>query len=217
MIAFICALPQEAAHLRKLSVVQNGQATLICSGVGPRNAERATREQMEKSRPHLVISTGVAGSLSRELKIGDVIVANEVIDESSGSHFKCSPPPNTQNPESMIVSVSRMITSADEKKSLWQKFNAVAVDMESAAVARVCVQHNVPFVAIRAISDTAEEVLPPALTGFFDEQGKLRPSKIAAAIVKNPALVKTLRRLQKQTAIAGESLVKFLSEHPMTE
>ena len=75
MITFICALPQEAKHLHKLSIVQNGKATLICAGVGPRHAERATREHLRYDKPSLVISAGVAGALSPSLQVGEVVVA----------------------------------------------------------------------------------------------------------------------------------------------
>jgi hypothetical protein len=107
-----------------------------------------------------------------------------------------------------------MITSADEKKALGRKFTAAAVDMESAAIARVCAEHGIPFAAIRAISDTADEVLPEAIAKFFDADGGLRPGKVISELIKKPSLMKDLRRLQVQTAIAGGALRKYLEANP---
>ncbi len=241
MIIFICALPQEAKFLRRLTLVQTGKAQIVVSGIGPRNAERATRNATEGSRPSLVVSTGVAGALSPALRIGDVITAGEVIDETTGDRFPChnptdghvntfgAPPsggavakpsasgtPNsslaTSSPSGpvAILSVARMITSAEEKRSLAHTFAAVAVDMESAAIARVCRERSLPFATVRAISDTAEETIPPAVTTFFDPDGRLRFARIAAELVARPRLLGTLRKLQRQTATACQSLAAFL-------
>lgn len=215
MITFICALPQEAKYLRKLPSVQSGQTQLVCSGVGPKNANRATRDCLGGSKPSLVISTGVAGALTPTLRVGDVVVAREVIDEVSGNRFSCTTLSSPHSALGTLLSVSRMITSAEEKKALAARFSAVAVDMESAAIAAVCVEHGVPFAAIRAISDTAEEVLPKAVTRFFDERGGLRPGSVMVELLKQPSLLKALRRLQAQTSAAGESLCRFLQSHPM--
>ncbi|MSR65631.1 MAG: hypothetical protein EXS18_07615 [Verrucomicrobiae bacterium] len=215
MITFICALPQEAKHLRNLASVQNGHTQLICSGVGPRNAERATRKLLAAFKPTLVISTGVAGALSPSLRIGDVIVAAEVVDDSSGQRFACTRHSALSTQHSALLSVSHMITSAAEKKTLGQKSGAIAVDMESAAIARLCLEHGVPFAAIRAISDTAEEVLPEAVTRFFNESGGLRPVRVLVELLKQPSLLRALRRLQVQTTTASESLCRLLQSHPM--
>jgi len=216
MVTFICALPQEAKHLRKLSTIRDGRTKLLVSGVGPRNAERVTRNLIETSKPSLVISTGVAGALSPTLRVGDVITASEVIDEATVSRFACHEYSAFSTQHSALLSVSRMVTSVQEKKVLADKFGAVAVDMESAAIACTCAKHGVPFAAIRAISDTAEEVLPEVVTRFFDKKGRLRPGGVIMELLKQPSLIQVLRRLQTQTTTAGESLVRFLESNPVS-
>lgn len=107
-----------------------------------------------------------------------------------------------------------MITSAQDKAALASRFTAVAVDMESAAIARVCAEHGVPFAAIRAISDTADESLPPVVTRFFDTNGQLRYVAVMAAILTEPSLIGKLRRLQRQTQTACAALTGFLATNP---
>jgi len=108
-----------------------------------------------------------------------------------------------------------MITSAEEKQSLAAKFGAVAVDMESAAIARVCAEQGIPFAAVRAISDTADEALPEAVARFFRSDGRLQPITVVAEVLKEPSLLKQLRRLQSQTATACESLRRFFETNPL--
>jgi adenosylhomocysteine nucleosidase len=206
----LCALPQEEKPLREIPVVLSGQARLICGGVGPHNAERATRELLAHTKPSLVLSTGVAGALSPALRVADIVVANEVIEQATGTRFACTLPSGIQHPASSILSVARMITTVEEKQSLARQFGAVAVDMESAAIARACAEHGVPFACVRAISDTADEVLPEAVTRFFDADGKLRPGRVLAESVKQPSLLAELHRLRRQTNVAAERLRAFL-------
>jgi adenosylhomocysteine nucleosidase len=216
MITFLCALPQEAKYLRRVQSVQSGQATLFVTGVGSQNAERTARDLLSTSKPSLVISTGVAGALSPTLHIGDVVIAKEVIEERTGTHFACAVPSSIQHPASSIVSASRMISSAQDKAALASRFAAVAVDMESAAIARVCAEHSVPYAAIRAISDTADESLPPAVVRFFDMDGRLRYGAVVGAILREPSLIGKLRRLQQHTETACVALKEFLVTNPPT-
>lgn len=55
-----------------------------------------------------------------------------------------------------IVSGERFIADDTERKDIIEKFNAVAVDMESSAIAHTCFINEMPFVAMRCISDMAD-------------------------------------------------------------
>ncbi len=57
----------------------------------------------------------------------------------------------------VIVSGDSFIASSDKRTELHQRFDADAVDMESAVVAQVCWQRGIPFIAIRGISDRADD------------------------------------------------------------
>jgi hypothetical protein len=107
-----------------------------------------------------------------------------------------------------------MITSARDKAALASRFAAVAVDMESAALAHVCAEHSIPFAAIRAISDMADESLPAAIGGFFHAEGRLRFGAVIGAILRDPLLIRRLRQLQRQTERACVALTEFLATNP---
>ena len=142
-------------------------------GIGKVNAAIGTLTMIDTFHPAMVINTGVAGGTGNGAGILDVVVADRVAyhDTWCGpgtvegqaadcpATFECSLPDGLLDGldvrSGLIASGDRFITSADEVSrilSIWP--DAVAVDMESAAIAHVCHVKSVPFVCVRVISDT---------------------------------------------------------------
>jgi adenosylhomocysteine nucleosidase len=97
------------------------------------------------------------------------------------------------------------------KASLFRETRAVAVDMESAAVAAVAAEHGLPFLALRVILDTARDTLPPSITRAFDPTAGGRPGRPRAAALLWPMLCAPadwgrLLRLAAQYRLARRSL-----------
>src|SRR5262249_38343920 len=92
-------------------------------------------------RPKLGLSAGFAGSLAGQRGVGDVIRATEVVDAEGGCWPVTWPgqlPPGEWRPplhRGRLLTVPRLVGSADEKQGLGARHQAVAVDMESAVVA----------------------------------------------------------------------------------
>ncbi len=76
------------------------------------------------------------------------------------------------------------MASADKAQELRESLKADAVDMESAAVAQVCQMNGVPWVIVRAISDSAEEDSIAEFRGNLREAASLAAS-VAAGITKS--------------------------------
>src|SRR5262245_5177728 len=128
------------------------------TGVGAARTERALKWLFDTPklgvvpyRPKLVISAGFAGSLHADFRVGDVILADEVAD-ADGSRWATTwlrrlPEGEWRPPlhRGRLVTVSQIAATPDEKRSLAERHEAVAVDMESATVARWCTQRDVPF------------------------------------------------------------------------
>ncbi|MBD3304771.1 5'-methylthioadenosine/S-adenosylhomocysteine nucleosidase [candidate division KSB3 bacterium] len=68
--------------------------------------------------------------------------------------------PRSQVFYSTIVTGDQVIFSSAKRQALAQQFHATAVDMESAAIAQVCLLNHIPFLSIRGISDHADETIP---------------------------------------------------------
>jgi hypothetical protein len=70
--------------------------------------------------------------------------------------------------------------------------------MESAQVASWAVGLGIPMLAIRVISDLAEDCLPPEMAGLFDRNGKIRMRQSAKVFVSTPSSVLSLYRFKKK-------------------
>lgn len=154
------------------------EVTLMQCGIGKVNSALSTNALIEGVRPDLVINSGVAGGADMSMNICDVLVADAV----SYHDVWCGPDteygaaygfPAVLQPDEttvalahkvltdsnirfgMICSGDKFITTAQEIAEIKSHFpGALAVDMESASIAQVCVRHSVPFMIVRAISDT---------------------------------------------------------------
>src|SRR5439155_13321331 len=110
-----------------------------------------------------------------------------------------------------LLTVSRLIATPEEKRELGQKHKAVAVDMETATVARLCSQREVPFGCVRVISDDFRTVLSKNLVELVFE-GRVSLPRLLASVVRSPGVIKELWRLAKHTRFAAEQLGKALGE-----
>ncbi len=142
-------------------------------GIGKVNAAIGTLTLIECFHPDMVINTGVAGGTGAGAGILDVVIADRVAyhdvwcgpgtieGQAAGcpATFDCPLPAATfegmQIKRGLVASGDIFVSRPDEVdkiKTVWP--DAVAVDMESAAIAHVCWTKSVPFVCIRVISDT---------------------------------------------------------------
>jgi adenosylhomocysteine nucleosidase len=83
----------------------------------------------------------------------------------------------------VILGLDRMLSSPQEKADAFTRRGALAIDMESHHVARAAGERNLPFIAVRAISDQADEILPAIMTTFVDGEGQTKMSAVLAALI----------------------------------
>ena len=105
-----------------------------------------------------------------------------------------------------LASVARPLFNSEEKRVLGRTLNALAVDMESAAVARVAAEHGRAFFALRAISDTVDENLPSEVSDFLDETGEVRSGKVLKFAFHGPKNVRELWKLKRHSDQAALAL-----------
>ena len=139
---------------RKYKFFENDRAVLVCGGIGPEAARRATEAIINLYAPVLVQSVGFAGALDSTLKVGTVLAPICVIDAKDGSRVEAAVG------HWVLVSVDQP-ASVQQKAKLAEAYWAHAVDMEAAAVARGAQAHDITFVGLKAISDEADFEMPP--------------------------------------------------------
>jgi adenosylhomocysteine nucleosidase len=189
----IFALGREAAPFLRLAKRDRLPVRVSVSGMG-RYAARSAAERTcaVEQPPQLVIAAGFCGALRPDLRVGDVVV------ESKGTGGR-------------VLTVPRLVADPAEKRSLHAETGADVVDMESTAVAEVCAARGIPFLAVRAVSDTADTALSPRLAELI-AGGSVSPWKAAWAVVRQPSLLGEFRRLARDTKLAAEKLASALRQ-----
>lgn len=188
----------------------------LLTGVGSANAAKAVRAAIGW-RPDVCISSGLAGSLREDLRIAQVCAARDVVELETARSVKAD--------ESVLLAAENcgarvieklltsgeMVLSAEGKSRLGQM--AEAVEMESFAVMRESAATGIPAVAIRAISDAADEDLPMDFGKVLDENGRVGAAKVMREVARAPQRVPALMRLAKNSRAAAKELANFLERY----
>lgn len=108
----------------------------------------------------------------------------------------------------VILGLDRMLSSPQEKAGAFARNGALGIDMESHHVARAAGEHGLPFIAVRAISDRADEVLPAILATFVDAEGQTRMSAVLAALIFGRVRLGELLRAGGASRRAHQALLR---------
>jgi adenosylhomocysteine nucleosidase len=216
--AFIAAMEREVAPLirgwkvrtldhggRGYRLFENGDAVLICGGIGTEAARRATEAVIQEVRPERVVSVGYAGALDPALKVADIVEPRTVINASDGSRTE------TGSGQGTLVS-STAVAGKEQKGKLGRAYGAVAVDMEAAAVAQGAQVRGVEFAALKAISDAVDFSMP-ATERFIASNGQFHSVKFALHVAVRPWLWGRTIALARNSAGASGALCAAISQY----
>jgi adenosylhomocysteine/aminodeoxyfutalosine nucleosidase len=215
MIAIMCAMREELEPVLEflelkevvnyannkfyLAKFSNLDLVLAYSKIGKVNAALTASILIEKFGAKKILFSGVAGAVDRDLKIGDLIIANKTCQHDidltvfgyepgfipeSKVFFECdetlnkiaknvAKKLNIKLKEGIIASGDQFVHSKERKEWIAKTFNASAIEMEGGAVGCVCDNEKVPFFMLRAISDTAEEGAGVDFDEFLEESSKV--------------------------------------------
>jgi len=105
-----------------------------------------------------------------------------------------------------LLTTPKAVGTEADKAMLFQRTGAVAVDMESLAIAEVARARQVPFIAVRVIVDSAGDTLPRAVTAAADSEGHLRIGRLLGSLARTPGELPALIRLGGRYRAANRSL-----------
>lgn len=187
------------------------------SGPGCEAASRATAALIAAHSPDWIFSTGFAGGLNEKLKKHDILMADQVI-HFDGRHLlldlKVDPSALAATPgvhAGSLLTADRIIRVPKEKRELGDMHNALAVDMETFAVAEVCSHDKVPLIAVRIISDAVDDELPKDLDRLMRQKTVVRKAgAVVGSIMNRPGSVKDMLKLKEDALVASDKLARFL-------
>jgi hopanoid-associated phosphorylase len=221
-IGIIAALPAEARSLsarpikpNNLTELEHGVLLWQC-GMGAERAQQAARSLLDAGATAL-LSWGMAGGLDPALRPGDVVLPATVVpspgvglEVDAAWHMrlcKCLAGSNI-NTGPLIQSL-RVVAEPADKAELFQSTGAIAVDMESAAIAQVCKDAGKSFMAIRAVADPAGRSIPAAVITAMDVNGRVSLAKLGQVVLRTPRLLTTLLQLRTDSRAAYATLTNI--------
>ena len=182
-----------------------GNIKICHSGVAKVNAAITAQRAIDTYNPKFILNIGISGALDPSLKIGEIVVcgAFSYHDIAPDEIFANHPTLGGERKadEKLVekavtackglgfvyrtgkaVSGDQIIVNAEHSKRLFEK-GGIIVDMESGALAHACHVNQVPFCAVRAVSDFADE---NALSEMERQEHILavKLAQIAAEIIK---------------------------------
>ena len=183
---------------------------LTRSGIGKVAASMATTILLDRYAPDCVINTGSAGGFDPELRVGDVVISDEVRHHDVNvTAFGYEPGQLPQQPAAFVsdeklIAVARqvmdqfpemqsrigLICTGDQFmcepehiEQVRQTFpTMMAAEMEAAAIAQVCHQFKLPFVVIRSLSDIAGTESPSSFEEYLEVAAKNSSDMIVAML-----------------------------------
>jgi len=151
-------------------ILGTNEVILSYGFIGKVEAAMFAQALIDKFHPKYFIHCGSAGALNPERKIGEIVCGTEYIEHDI----------HTRNKEFIKIKASKtlieriydvynnivlgpiasgdlFVESEKDKKTIFEKTHAEVVDMDSAAIAKVCYENDVEFCAIKIIIDTGQE------------------------------------------------------------
>ena len=197
-LGIFCALPRELGNLYRNPPPG---CTILAGGMGATAAERAARTLTDATA---LISSGYAGGLAAPAGRGVIVV------DTDSPIFDARPPAI----RGRIADSQTMVATPEARARLAAATGAIAVDMESAAIARVARERGIPFAAIRVVTDGPDDTLIIDWDRYRRPDGSMRAAAAAFDALRTTRGMAELLRLwyssREATTVLSAYLRSFL-------
>lgn len=204
-----------------------GRPLLVChTGIGSRAAEAAAT-MLARHRPEFVLSVGLAGALSPECAVGDLVFCERVyradpdseagragepvlsdlllLEEARRAASERGLSAHTGN----SLTTSYIVAKPRKKTLLRQATGMDVVEMESYWVGRAALEQRLPFLAVRVISDGVGDTVVD-IPGVVTPEGEQRLRRVLPYVLRHPGSIPHLLRLAGGSLKAVANLTRFL-------
>lgn len=203
-------------------------AALIESGIGAARAADATGILINATDPGIIINFGFAGAILAGPAVGDVVIANRLLlfkerlfTEQAGLTSALTdslallvgdgcPGKDFRIQRGAFITTGEIVAKRRLAGLLPAGLLNPVVEMETVAVARHAARAQIPLVAIRGISDGADEELGFTIDEFTDREMNIRAWKVLRTAALKPRIIPQLFRLARNSKKAGENLAAAL-------
>jgi adenosylhomocysteine nucleosidase len=217
-----------------LSAADSVDIAIVQTGMGMIRAASAMNAVLAKSTPDCIVSVGFAGALYNGAVPGELVTGSRFFifrsagkePTTSSSFMQSEVKPDQPLPEPIaerlsgmaslregsIITLEQALKKTILAEQIPEELPFPVCDMETFTLARLSLESNLPFLAVRSISDTLNEEIPPELIGVVDETGQPKLGTLFHAVTTNPALVTDVLRLKRNSEAAAKNLGLFIEE-----
>jgi len=217
-IAFVCAMPMELSPLkRRLSLHKTRIGSLdahvgeldgrpvvaMVTGMGTSLAARGVERLLGAMEVTRVVVVGITGAVDDETAIGALILPEVVVDASTGAEFRPAPL-GDGCPDGKMWTSDDLITDPAVLSGL-RADGVVSLDMETAAIARVCDGRGIAWSVFRTISDRATDgSVDEEVFRLSNQDGTPNAKAIASYVLRRPGRLPAMARMAKAAKMATE-------------
>ncbi len=178
-------------------------------GVGPDRSARCAVDLLDRFRTPILVSTGFAGALRSDLRPGAIVAGGATgfpaSTEALGRARAAAASGAAGDAvfrlhEGEMLSVDRVLLLASAKDEAFRRTGALAIDMESAALARLARDRSVGFLCVKAILDTPDVPVASRYEGL---------AALGGEILRRPILLRGLFADLSRARVAARSLADF--------
>ena len=205
-------------------------------GIGAREIEKVVSDLTREHGVTEIVGMGYAGAADPTLKTGDLVLGTDtcLVEESGGREIHSRDAVAALDAKLLaraesglrrwgmpyragkIGTVTRVVTEPREKREMAERFGIRAVDMETYHVAEAVARYGLPFLAVRAIVDTAEMQLPQGLDALYEE-GRVSVARSLGYVVNHPGELWRLSGLGLKARAADKTLNAFIRSYLFVE
>ena len=182
------------------------EIVLVECGIGKVNSALHTQIMIDRFNVGMLLNTGIAGGINPNLSRMSVVVADKLTyhDADRGMLFSVFPGGEWFFADAGMVNIlsdcaqdanigiiatgDAFISDSTIKDRIFRELNALCVDMEGAAVAHTAFLNNIPFAAVRCISDMADEVAAFDFFEFEETAANCSANIVISALTRLAAL-----------------------------
>ena len=197
--------------------IANAELTVLLTGIGGRKAWAEATKLIWDGNMDVCISSGLAGALRVEHRVGDILAAREIhatswnkVIPSDAALLKLATAAGAKI-VSAFYSADRVLVRSEDKQQLSGK--ADAVDMESGDILLEAVAYGAKVIAIRGISDAADQNLPLDFNRVNTPGGEISVGRILLQAARHPWSIPALVKFGFQSHRAAAKLACFLDAY----
>ena len=190
--------------------LHNQPLCVLHTGVGEKTARARIGEFLGEAKPTVLISSGFAGATTDELKPGDVMLAENFCAPDLLTMAR-SAFARTNVRFAKLATAAAVIDTTTDRETLARNTGALAIDMETQAIAERCAEFRIPMLSLRAITDSPAFPFPAPPQVLFDlERQKTIAPRLAFYLATHPLAIGRLISFARRVSAARASLAATL-------